>query len=1195
MLRAYFANLLRLSSIIILMVLILVSVIIWMFAGRLSVGGVAAFEPALTRAFFIFSLFFLYFFATFLRHFLARRANAKLINSMLANDELVSMGSSMSADEIELIRERFENALKTLRDNPIDRRRKRDFLYDLPWYIIIGPPGTGKTTILRNSGLHFPLEADGQAALQGIGGTRNCDWWIANEAVLIDTAGRYTTQDVNQDIDAAAWGGFLTLLKEHRKRRPVNGVLLAVSIADIVLSSETERQRQAAVLRQRLRELHRAFAMRLPVYVLLTKCDLIAGFEEYFDEVAEAEREQVWGVTVPFDSDQMTFGPLFENGFLDLVSRLERRLPQKLAGERNNGRRCRIYGFPHEFASMGTVLRSFLAEVFQVNRYEAQPFLRGVYFTSGTQEGTPFDRLLGAMGRSFALAPSAQMPTSGQGKAFFIKRVLSDIIFPEQNLVGKNTRLERQLAAARLGALAAMVLFTFGLSAYWLFGLSSSIAQVKQADMATATLTTRLREAEQNRSLVNILPALDAAKTLRDTVAVPPTWYLGGFLGVDARPALSAEARKTYDAVLGNYLLPSMASRMQGQIQLLTTSADGNNLLLREQLETYLMLTTGENFARDKVSEQFEKQSEAVFVLSPADRAKMSDHITRLVSLLPKQARIDQPTVEDARIRLNKTPQANDIYRRMMSDAERRYQLPPISIVNVLGSGVLRVDTAALGGTSVVPGVYTKNGFYDFFLPRLPEYIRASTGSDWVMGSDTISNDAYNKLAEQIVAAYTKDYIAYWRGATIGVRVIDFEALNRGQTVLQELSSPQSPLTALLTVLRDNTELPLPSESAQKDPTQLALNKVKPGTQDLVASALPDNPLDAIRKTELSTAFGNAAWPGTTIGDAFRPLTSLVDPQNNADSLSQVQGLFGDMFGTIAGIATAPLPEAAAFDYVVQRAKNPQNDVFTKLRAVAATKPEPVASMVNSVSGRTWQLLTRLSYAYVNDKWQQEVLPACNAVLADRYPFALDATEEVAMPDFADLFKPSGTIDKFFTDYLTPFVTVKGGQITELSFQGASIGLSKDALAQFRRARTIRESFFGAAGTTPEAKFTVEPSFLDPKALRSSFTLDDVQLVYRHGPIRGRDYTWPSKLDSSTATLQIALLDGSTEVVERSGNWAIFRMLSNSGLARGRGQDEFLFGIEKNKIKGSFRLKANSVANPFDLGLYSEFRCPPAL
>jgi type VI secretion system protein ImpL len=177
-------------------------------------------------------------------------------------------------------------------------------------------------------------------------------------------------------------------------------------------------------------------------------------------------------------------------------------------------------------------------------------------------------------------------------------------------------------------------------------------------------------------------------------------------------------------------------------------------------------------------------------------------------------------------------------------------------------------------------------------------------------------------------------------------------------------------------------------------------------------------------------------------------------------------------------------------------------------------------------------------------------------VLTDRYPFALDSQEEVTMTDFGDLFKPGGTIDKFFTDNIAPFVSVRGSQVQELSIQGSAIGLSKEALSQFRRARDIRDAFFGTAGATPQAKFTIEPSFLDPKALRSSFTLDDIELVYRHGPVRGKDYTWPSKLDSSTATLQITLLDGSTQVLERKGNWAIFRMLTNSGLTRARAQPD---------------------------------------
>ena len=89
-------------------------------------------------------------------------------------------------------------------------------LASLPWYMFIGPPGAGKTTALVNSGLKFPLAdtAVGRSAVRGVGGTRNCDWWFTDEAVLIDTAGRYTTQDSQAAVDSAAWLGFLQAAEE---------------------------------------------------------------------------------------------------------------------------------------------------------------------------------------------------------------------------------------------------------------------------------------------------------------------------------------------------------------------------------------------------------------------------------------------------------------------------------------------------------------------------------------------------------------------------------------------------------------------------------------------------------------------------------------------------------------------------------------------------------------------------------------------------------------------------------------------------------------------------------------------------------------------------------------------------------------------------------------------------------------------
>ncbi|WP_117190037.1 type VI secretion system membrane subunit TssM [Rhizobium terrae] len=1190
MIRTYLVSILRPSSLIILLMIIALATLFWLFGGQVTVGGVTPFDTVPSRTLLSVGAVVAFFVVTFLRFFLARRANAKLINSMLVNDELISMGSDLSSDEVELIRERFEKTLKTLRDSPLDGRKRRNYLFDLPWYIIIGPPATGKTTILQNSGLDFPLAETGHtAALQGMGGTRHCDWWISNDAVLIDTAGRYTTQDVNQGIDAAAWGGFLNILKENRRRRPVNGVLLAISIADVALASETERQRHAEILRQRLRELHRSFEMRLPVYVLFTKCDLIAGFEEYFDDATEADREQVWGITFPRDEEQATFGATFETGFLDLVNRIERRLPAKLAAERNNGRRCRIYGFPHEFASLSTVLRGFITDVFRINRYEAQPLLRGVYFNSGTQEGTPFDRLLGAMGRSFALAPSHQPPTSGQGKAFFIKRLLTDIIFAEQNLVGRNTRIERQFAAARSAAYAGIAALVALLCSYWLIGLDSSLSLIKQANESADKLKAGMQQIGNNRSLESLLPILDEARKLNE---LPNSgWPTPDILSIDARPELRRVTLQSYDALLKTYLLPSVVARLQTQIQLLSTSADPNNLLLRSQLETYLMLTTGQKFERARVEGEFVRQNEAAFSLRPDAKARMDDHAESLAALLPGGTVTDQVTVQAARTRLSDVPQASDIYARMVQDAQRRYQLPPISIVNILGPGVLQVDTAA-GGTSVVPGLYTKSGFYQFFLPRLPEYIRSSTGTDWVLGENGMSNDAYQKLSEEIAKAYVRDYITIWRNAVNPVRVIDFDSLNRGQGVLRDLSSPQSPLTALLTTLRDNTELPLPGDNAdsQRPGGALAQAAAPPGAALPIAGAVTD----AIAKTAISTAFGSTPWPGTTIRNAFLPLTSLVDPQNGP-GLAQMQQLFGELFGTVAGIAAAPSPEAAAFDFVLQRSKSPTSDSFSRLRADAATKPTPLRPMVEFISNRTWQILRRLAYTHVNRRWQEEVLPTCNAMLTDRYPFSLEAQQEISLQDFADIFKPAGILDQFFKDNLSPFVIIRGRQPVALDPDRSGIGLSPNALGQFARAAAIREAFFGAAGTTPEAKFTVEPVYLDPKALRSSFAVDDADLVYRHGPIRPRDFVWPSKRDASTAQLSITLLDGKTETVQRTGNWAIFRMLSGTGMARTSGRDQFEFSIEKDKIRASFRLRAASVANPFNGELYASFRCPPAL
>ena len=259
----------------------------------------------------------------------ARLRNRQLVDRLAASraDE-ADPAEAASAEELETLNERFQDALRLLKGSEVRHRLGGRWVYQLPWYLIIGPPGCGKTTALSNSGLRFPLaEQVGKDPIQGVGGTRNCDWWFAEDAVLLDTAGRYTTQDSYEQVDSAAWLGFLGMLKKHRPRRPINGVLVAISLADLLQQSPTERAAHAVAVKKRLQELYTTFKIRFPVYVLFMKADLVAGFMEYFADLGKEAREQVWGTTLPLDYEGV--GPAPVDGLRDEYKALVERLAQR--------------------------------------------------------------------------------------------------------------------------------------------------------------------------------------------------------------------------------------------------------------------------------------------------------------------------------------------------------------------------------------------------------------------------------------------------------------------------------------------------------------------------------------------------------------------------------------------------------------------------------------------------------------------------------------------------------------------------------------------------------------------------------------------------------------------------------------------------------------------------------------------------
>ncbi|HRJ62294.1 MAG TPA: type VI secretion system membrane subunit TssM, partial [Azospirillaceae bacterium] len=343
--------------------------------------------------------------------------------------------SQAAAEEEQAVQQRFRDAVEGLRKIGGGRVR----LQDMPWYVLIGPPASGKTTALMNSGLRYPLEAEfGRGAVKGAGGTRLCDWWFTDEAVLIDTAGRFTTRDDNAAVDKAGWDQFLNLLAEHRPQQPLNGIFLALGLDELLDGDEERRQSSVAAIRRRLQEITERFGQRFPVYVLLTKSDLIAGFDEFFRNLTAAQREQVLGTTFPLTEDDHSdsFLERFEKEF-DLISgRVRERLLDRMQEEDNAARRARIFAFPAEFDAVRDSVARHLNDVFSTSKFENAIWLRGVYFTSGTQHGTPAARLMNALTASFGLQRLNLPAFSATGRSYFIAQALRDVAFREAGLVG---------------------------------------------------------------------------------------------------------------------------------------------------------------------------------------------------------------------------------------------------------------------------------------------------------------------------------------------------------------------------------------------------------------------------------------------------------------------------------------------------------------------------------------------------------------------------------------------------------------------------------------------------------------------------------------------------------------------------------------------------------------------------------------
>lgn len=1184
--------------------LFIIALLIW-FAGPLfAFAQYRPLEPEWVRWTLIGLLFGFFLLRVLFRFWRAKDINGRVVGFMAGTMSSKPKENDPASVEVEELRQRFATALGTLKKTRFKQEnagrfawlRGKQYLYQLPWYVFIGAPGSGKTTALINSGLQFPLaEQLGKGAIRGVGGTRNCDWWFTNEAVLLDTAGRYTTQESNETLDQAEWKGFLGLLKKFRTRQPINGALLTISVADLLSMTQKEREQQAEALRRRLHELQGELSIRFPVYVLVTKCDLLAGFQEYFSRFTKEDRAQVWGFTVPFNvADARANGgfnqALFKQEFGALRERIYAGLPEAMLDVQDLGRKARIYSLPQHFAGLEDLLDKMLSSVFSNSQFEDQAMLRGVYFTSGTQEGSPFDRVLGALSRRFQVESSMESGGAvSKGKSFFLEDLLKKVIFAESHLSGRNFAWERKLQFTRALAFAGIAVLSVIASIGWAVSYRNNSSYIVQVEENATKLDQQVdRDGKQlARQLTELFPTLDKAREVavieQFPVNNPPLSYR---FGLYQGEKLDAAAQITYRRLLEESLLPVIAKRMEEMVQNAPTD---NPEFLYEALKSYLMLHDAKHYSSETLTAWIMADWERN--LPPSVPVSVRQNLLTHLSALLSDHVVSSPFAKnDGLVLLTRQKLAGfTLAQRVYSRVKRRLnnkELPEFTIATAGGpqSALVFARKSNQPITRGIPALFTRNGYWELFSKEVEKTSATLAFEEtWVMGEElkttqqTLDEISQKKLVGDVKRLYMYDYIRIWEGYLNDIKLIPSQSLTQSVEVTRILSGPDSPLAQFLRAVSKETTL-------KKEVLQGNNSSLMAQTVDKVKSA----------KADLEQVIGPITTPGQQ--NVFDQIELIVD--NRFDALHRLTmgngGSGGSQLDQTLQLMNELYTTLAATDVALKAGNTPPNtDVNNKLRAEAARLPMPLRGMVELLGTVGGNQINTVSRNMISSNMSATVGDFCRTAIAGRYPIAAEATKEITPDDFGRMFAQGGVMDDFFQRNLAPIVDISKSPWALRPGASGVAGTDSAALSQFQKAQTIRDVFFRSGGRTPTLKLDIKTLEMDPALTQFTLDIDGQMVKYAHGPVVPVSINWPGPRGSNQVRAQVQ--PSGTPGVLIEGPWALYRLFDRMQISRGESNERFIATLTLDGRRIVFEVTASSVQNPFRLSQLESFQCPAKL
>lgn len=1130
------------------------------------------------------------------RRLRARRAARELEKALAAQaaEQARSARPDMQAEILQMQQE-FQKAIGALKSSKLARGGE-DALYALPWNLIIGPPGSGKSTALRNSGLQFPYMSTSGGGVRGIGGTRNCDWWLTNEAVLLDTAGRWTTEDEDRN----EWMGFLDLIRKFRPEKPLNGIIAAVSLDQLGGAHDEEVGSLARRMRERIDEVQSRLQMSLPVYVLFTKSDLIPGFVETFGDLSKQERGQIWGFTVPLATPPPDAGLHFVERFEELGSIVEKRSLRRMGDERKIETRELIHSFPQQFVTLRKNCQEFVRQVFESSPFGENPRFRGVYFSSGTQEGRPIDRVMHKMAEAFGIRSEVNLgePVS-EAKSYFLRDVFLDVVFQDRDVATRS--LAEQRRQRRNTFIAAGVIFATALlisvlpAIAWtrnrgfIADTQDVIDQVGAASAEEGPLTPE--EIRPLRERVELLqrydnrgaPILMRMGMYQDDLYEPVSDYYTGLLRSQVvQPIFESDARnldefgRRYEAFpdqiptgpehAANYdrlKMHILLSRPTESGEPPLTDDEANEWLAEHLQRRWLEAMGGDDQVEESTQEEMRRHTDLFANLlghEDEERAEDPANVPPDESLrFPR----DDDTVTRSRRALTRVSVTDMALERIVADIEPMgYEL---TLENLVGNTVRPMRSDGL-----VRGAFTRRAWDNRVREMLQSPESRVFGEAWVLGAEAEQSQRTQEQREQDLVAlrneYFRTYIEEWRDFLRSIRVIPPNGNVETLAGMQDLTrGDPEPHRRLFQQVLYNTLLPDPENDEQQagegdsalsnvgwDIFWRRVRRVRRGNlaeRILRGSGIGGEGEEGEGEDEnLSPEHVFIAFEGFTQVGAAPPPPPAAEGQAPPPPPEVPISAYEEQLHSVRDALQAHLDTPQGTEEAVQtslqtartttRALIESQEVGWRPRLEALLWP-PIEGAASSVA------MDQASGA--GRSWCTEVYMPYHRNILGGYPMN-PSGHDVPLADFTAFYvREGGTLWTFYDEVLQRRVPKEGDSFTFATNLGqqASNAYRRQLLQYLERANDISNVFFPPNAAEPQVQFDAR-ILPTPRVATQELCIGGVCFEHHNGPERWHRYTWPGDSPEAGASLEVRGAGGLHERIEQTGEWGIYRLLEQA-------------------------------------------------